>query len=256
MGGYAFTGAIRGCKMQNAKRRTVEPLTTSLFKLRSTGRRLVFFLIGLSVLCGSCNMIGIMGSKSYYEQKIPAELKLKDYARGGVLVFVDETGPGRGEHTLRPQLTDVVGTYLVKKARIKSENLLSSNRLWRLRGEREDFSLLSPVELGRTTGAAVVLYILITDYELYAMDEQGYYGGSLVTRSMLFDVSSGRALWPTEKAGRVVEVGVEIETGGREATLDRLITATAQCITRSFYDCPRPQFRSADEKRDYGSEQW
>jgi len=242
--------------MQNAKRKTVEPLPASSCDYAATGHGLVFFLIGLGVLCGSCNLIGIMGSKSYYEQKIPAELKLSDYSAGGVLVLLDETGAGRAERGLRPGLAEMVGVYLVKKAQVESEYLVSHDRLSRLRGELADFSSLSPVELGRTAGAAVVLYILITDYELYAMDERGYYGGSLVTRSMLFDVSSGRALWPAEKGGRVVEVGVEIETGGREATLDRLITAAAQCITRSFYDCRRPQFRSADEKRDYGSDQW
>jgi len=145
VGGDAFTGAIRECKMQNAKRKTVDPL-----------HGVVFVLIGLGVLCGSCNLIGIVGSKSYYEQKIPAELKLADYAAGGVLVFADETGAGRSERGLRPGLAEMVGVYLVKKAHIKSENLVSSDKLSRLRGERADFSSLSPVELGRTAGAAVV----------------------------------------------------------------------------------------------------
>jgi hypothetical protein len=216
----------------------------------------IVFAVAGCALCGACNLIGIMGSKSYYEQRIPAELMLKDYADGGVLVFVDEAGAGRAEHGLRPGLAEMVGAYLVEKARMESENLVSNDRLSRLRGEREDFSSFSPVQLGGATGAAVVLYILITDYELYAMDEREYYGGSLVTRSILFDVASGRALWPRESAGRVVKTGVELETAGRAATLDRLITATAHCITRNFYDCRRPQFRAADEQRDYGLEQW
>lgn len=216
----------------------------------------IVFAVVLGVLCGACNLIGIMGSKSYYEQRIAAELMLKDYADGGVLVFVDETGAGRSERELRPGLAEMVGVYLVKKARMKSENLVSNDRLSDLRGQRADFSSLSPVQLGGATGAGVVLYILITDYELYAMDEREYYGGSLVTRSILFDVASGRALWPRESAGRIVKTSVALETGGRAATLDRLITATAHCITRSFYDCRRPQFHTADEERDYGLEQW
>ena len=216
----------------------------------------IVFAVAGCALCGACNLVGIVGSKSYYEQRIPAELMLKDYADGGVLVFVDETGAGRAEHTLRPGLAEVVGTYLVEKAHMESENLVSNDRLSDLRVQRADFSSLSPIELGRTAGAAVVLYILITDYELYGMDEREYYGGSLVTRSMLFDVSSGRALWPRDGAGRVVEAGVEVETGGRAATLNRLITTTAHCITRSFYDCRRPRFRAADEKLDYNPQQW
>ena len=230
----------------------------------------IVFAVAGCALCGACNLVGIVGSKSYYEQRIPAELMLTDYVEGGVLIFVDETGAGRSEHGLRPGLAEMVGAYLVEKARINSEYLVSHDKLSGLRGEQQghrspdksgfrvaqDFSSLSPVQLGGATGAAVVLYILITDYDLYAMGEQEYYGGSLVTRSILFDVVSGRVLWPRDSAGRVVEVGVEIETGGRGATLDRLIEATAHCITRSFYDCRRPQFRAADEKLDYNPQQW
>jgi len=218
-------------------------------------KAVAFFAVAGCVLCGACNLIGIMGSKSYYEQKVPAEFLLEDVAEGGVLIFVDETGAGRAELELRPGLTEAVGAFLVKKARIKNEYLVSNDSLSQLRGEREDFSSLSPVQLGGAAGAAVVLYVLITDYELYAMGEQEYYGGSLVTRSILFDVASGRALWPREGAGRVVKTRVELETGGRAATLNRLIMATAHCITRSFYDCRRPEFRTADEQR-YSLQEW
>lgn len=218
-------------------------------------KAVVFFAVAGCVLCGACNLIGIVGSKTYYEQKVPAEFLLKDVAEGGVLIFVDETGAGRAELELRPGLTEAVGAFLVKKARIENEYLVSHDSLSRLHGEREDFSSLSPVQLGRAAGAVVVLYILITDYGLYGMGEQEYYGGSLVTRSILFDVASGRALWPREGAGRVVKTRVELETGGRAATLNRLIMATAHCITRSFYNCRRPQFRTADEER-YSLQEW
>ena len=219
-------------------------------------KAVAFFAVAGCVLCGACNLIGIVGSKSYYEQKVPAEFMLKDVAEGGVLIFVDEAGSGRGELELRPGLSEVVGALLVKKARIKSKNLVSHDGLSQLRDRREDFSSLSPVQLGRAAGSAVVLYVLIEDYELYAMDEQMYHGGSLVARSILFDVASGRALWPKRGDGRVVKARVEIETGGRAATLNRLIMATAHCITRNLYDCPKPKYRAADEDDSYISQQW
>ena len=219
-------------------------------------KAVVLFVLGGCVLCGSCNMIGVIGSKSYSEQKVPAEFMLKDVAEGGVLIFVDEAGGGREELELRPGLSEVVGAFLVKKARIKSKNLLSPDRLSQLRDQREDFSSLSPVQLGRAAGAAVVLYILVEDYELYAMGEQMYHSGSLVARSILFDVASGRALWPRRGDGRVVKAKVEIETGGRAPTLNRLIATTAHCITRNLYDCPKPTYRTADEDGGYSPQQW
>jgi hypothetical protein len=219
-------------------------------------KSVTFFALAGCVLCGACNMVGVIGSKSYYEQKVPAEFMLKDVAEGGVLIFVDEAGSGRGELELRPGLSEMVGAFLVKKARIKSKNLVSHYRLSQLRDGREDFSSLSPVQLGRAAEAAVVLYVLIEDYELYAMGEQEYHSGSLVARSILFDVASGRVLWPRGGGGRIVKARVEIETGGREVALNRLIAATAHCITRKLYDCPKPTYRTADEEGDYSSQQW
>lgn len=219
-------------------------------------KSVAFFALAGCVLCGACGMIGVIGSKSYYEQKVPAEFMLKDVAEGGVLIFVDEAGSGRGELELRPGLSEVVGALLVKKARIKSKNLVSHDGLSQLRDRREDFSSLSPVQLGRAAGSAVVLYVLIEDYELYAMDEQMYHGGSLVARSILFDVASGRALWPKRGDGRVVKARVEIETGGREVALNRLIATTAHIITRNLYDCRRPEYRTSDEDGGYSPQEW
>ena len=221
--------------------------------MRQSG--LVFVVIA-GVLCGACNIVGIIGSKSYHEQKIPAELVLKEHAKGSVLVFVEEARGTSGGLDLRSGLTETVSTFLVKKARINSKYLVSQNKLLQLRSERDDFSRLSPVEVGAASGAGVVLYILIEDYKLYRMAEQGYYEGSLITRSILFDVASGRVLWPRSGDGRVVRAKVELETAGRAATLNRLINATAHCITRSFYDCPRPKFRTRDERTDYSTEKW
>ena len=65
-------------------------------------KAVVLFVVAGCVFCGACNMIGVIGSKSYYEQKVPAEFMLKDVAEGGVLIFVDEAGGGREELELRP----------------------------------------------------------------------------------------------------------------------------------------------------------
>ncbi len=215
----------------------------------------VFFVLAGCVLCGACNMIGVLGTKSYSEQRVAAEFMLKDVAEGGVLIYVDEAGAGKAEPKLRPGLSEMAKSILVKKARIKSENFVSDDRLSQLRSERADFALLSPVELGRGAGAAVVLYILVESYELYAIDERAYHGGSLVARGILFDVESGRVLWPPG-GGRVANTRVEIETGGRQAALNRLIAAAAHVITRSLYDCPRPEYRTADEEGGYRYDKW
>ena len=219
-------------------------------------KSVIAIVLTVGVLSGACQMVGLMGSKSYHEQKIPAELVLKDYAKGGVLVFVEEARGMSGELDLRSGLSEMVSTFLVKKARINGEYLVGQSKLLQLRSDKDDFSRLSPAEVGAAAGAGVVLYILIEDYKLYSMAGRNYYEGSLITRSILFDTASGRVLWPRLGDGRVVRAKVELETAGRAAALNRLINATAHCITRSFYDCPRPKFRTRDEQTGYSMEKW
>ena len=204
------------------------------------------------VFFGGCKaFLGVISSPTYHEQKIPAQFKLADRAKEKILVFVEEArGSGAGSN-LREMVSDTVSVFIVKKARIKSQYLVSQRELSDLKSQRSDFSRLSPVEVGRSVGAAVVLYVRIEDYKLYEMAETGYYRGSLVTRSILFDTASGEMLWPRETTGRVVRTKVEFETKGYEATAERLTRATAHCIVRNFYDCPRDQFKVRDEQSEF-----
>lgn len=92
----------------------------------------IAIVLTVCVLSGACQMVGLMGSKSYHEQKIPAELVLKEHAKGGVLVFVEEARGMSGELDLRSGLSEMVSTFLVKKARINSEYLVGQSKLLQL----------------------------------------------------------------------------------------------------------------------------
>jgi hypothetical protein len=83
---------------------------------------------------------------------------------------------------------------------------------------------------------------------------EGYYKANLDTRSGLYDVNSGKKVWPATKELKTVKVAVEVMNGGQEAAATRLAQASARCIERNFYECPRAMARVQEEVKDVGEE--
>jgi len=205
---------------------------------------------------GGCEILGVIVSPTHHEQKIPAQYRLKDHAKQGILVFVDKAPASVTQAALQADLSDIIDTFLVKKAGVKSKYIISYREISQLKAQKKDFAELSPVQVGQALDVGLVLYVLIENYSLYKIADHDYYNGSLFTRSVLFDVSASKILWPLDGDGRTVKAVVEFENKGRQAALDRLTTTTAHCISRYLYDCSRARFKTSAEQRDYNSEQW
>ena len=206
-------------------------------------------LVGLGV---GCNILGFLASESYNEQKIPAEFMLSERSEDKVLIFVEKSMTLANESDLEDELVDAIGIMLVSRARVKDENLILHGVDWEMSSVQEDFSQLSIAQIGAGGGAELVLYVRIDDYKLYEVGDLGYYDGSIVTRSGLYHVSSGKRLWPQGQQERLVRAGFKFETRGRDEGHDRLISAVSHCITRNFYDCLRRKYKSSDEQEYIG----
>lgn len=206
--------------------------------------------------CGVANFIGAFASTPYSEQKVEAEYKLKSRGREKVLVFVDVAGGSGAGPDMRIQMSNMIEMFLRSKVRLKKENIMSYRELSRLQGIKGDLRGFEPSELGRELGAGVVLYVLISDYSLYELTDQGYHYGSLSVRGILFDSESGEVLWPESKTGRAVKAVVEAESKGRKRAVARLVMTTAYGIVRNFYRCPKPQYRMRDEDTSDPAGQW
>jgi hypothetical protein len=196
---------------------------------------------------------GFLASPTSREKKVPAEYSLQG-TKSRVMVFVDEARAGSVPFDLRSRLDATVRAHLIRKVRIKEENVVgpvdyAPSRLAAYAG-------LSPAEIGRQAGADLVVYVRVESHEINQMHAAGYFSASLVTRSVLLDAASGEVLWPKGEEVKVARIRLELETGGRDATLNRLAAATAHCVTRYFYDCPGDQFRSGDEQKEYDKVYW
>ncbi len=221
-----------------------------IMNIRITGCLLA--VIG-AVWSGGCNVVGFMGSQTAHEKKVPSEYKLRS-TRSNILVFVDEArGSSVGFH-VRSAMDKAVAAYLVKKVRVDENNIVTpagytSSRL-------DAYAGLSPAQIGQKAGADFVLYIRIDKYELNEMDRRGFYDGAMITRSVLVDVDSAKVVWPASKEARLIRIKVELETHGGEAASNRLMSGTAHCITRYFYDCPGDRFRWGDEQKKFEFDSW
>jgi hypothetical protein len=203
------------------------------------------------VLTSGCNFIGFIASPSYNEQKIPAEFDLREHQDSGIMVIVEPSRSSYTESALRTELKTKIEYFLTKKARIKSKYIIAKPADPAASTQQSASFPLGPREIASRAGAALVLYVRIEDSGLYAIGKQGYYSGSLASRTLLIDVDSGDIVWPKQAQGRVVRAKVQIETQGRKAAQSRLTTATAHMVTRGLYDCPKPRYRISDVEIDY-----
>ena len=213
----------------------------------------IVIVIGIILvgLCSGCGIVSVIGTPTYHEQKIPAQFKLGGRAKDKIVVFTERSRDSGAGAKVPKQIDKAVKNILIKEAKIKDKYFVSTEELSVFLSEASDFSQLSPPEIGKKLGAGLILYIQIENYKLFQMADSGYYGGSLIARSLLFDTASNKAVWPSDKQGLVVRIKVDYETKGYDKAAARLTAATAHCITRYLYDCPRDRFRTRDEQSEY-----
>ena len=213
-------------------------------------RLILATLAGVAIMsCGGCAIGGAVLAPTSHEKKRPAEYKLQG-TKEKVMVIVEESRSSSAGFNFQAELDETISAYLVKKVRVKNDNII---RYRDIQGSQDvvDLSSLSPGEMGAKAGADFVLYVRIEKYELLEMDRRGFYSGTLYTQSVLIDVASGEVVWPQDAKPRLVRIRVDLETSGRDKTTELLASATAHCITRHLYDCPNDKFRSGYEATEF-----
>jgi hypothetical protein len=203
-------------------------------------------------LCGGCNIIGFILTPGAYENKIPAEYDFAKHAKQKVLILVEQPGWINAQANLRYYLTEAISRNLIRNTRLRANNLVAYDELADYRSNREDFSLLSPIEAGRALHAEIVLAVTIVDCRLTELGQTGYYKSHLYAQAALFDTAAGTKLWPSEDS-RSIKVGFEAEGHNQETAVKRLTNACAHCITRYLYPCSIDNFKIAD---DISSPNW
>ena len=217
---------------------------------------IVFFVVAVVLFYSGCGIVGLMGTPSQYEKKIPAEYDLTKQKDQKILVLVEQPAWLSTQANLRYYLTKAMHENLIAKIEIPREYIIPYDELSEFRSNKGDFSLLSPVAAGRALGADIILSVMLEDYQLSKVAETGYYGGFLGVQTALFETATGGKLWPESAESKSIRVGFEVEQQGQEAAVGRLVAACAHCTTRYFYNCPKGKFKIFDDRSNIGWEKW
>jgi hypothetical protein len=213
-------------------------------------------ILPLFLLCSGCGLVGMAGTLTDDENKIPAEFDLTKSKDSKILVLVDQPAYLSAEVNLRQYLTDAINASFESKLKFKAERLFTYEQLSDFRAGRSDFRELSPSRVGAALDANMVLFVVVANYEILKLSGTDYYRGMLSARALLLDCSNGNRLWPAETESRIIKVGFEVERGGREVAAARLAGDAAYCITRYFYNCPKRSFKIADDLTRTGWTDW
>jgi hypothetical protein len=219
-------------------------------------KKLLFFCVFAMLLCcGGCKAVAALSSPTVHEIKTPAEYNLGDNKPQKMLVLVEQPAWSASEANIRLYLTRAIEILLVDKVGLKAAGFVPYQELADMRNKTTDFAMLSPTEVGKAVNAQMVLYVVIDNFGLYGLSDAGYYRGQLDVRSGLYDVASGQILWPQSGELKVSSVGFEIQKELDMAAM-RLASSMARGIGRNFYDCPKPEYRVADERKKDIMERW
>ena len=223
-------------------------------------KKLIVFITFIAVLShGGCKLgglVGIVGTPTQREKKIPAEFDLGARKGQKILILVNQPGWLDADVDLRRGLTEAISEIILEKVKIKPAYLIGYGELSEFRSNKANFSLLSAAEVGAALDADMVLLVVPEGYQLTEMGGAGYYKGFLGVQTVLLDAASGEKLWPGLAERRTIRVGFEIEDRGREIAIKRLMAGCAHCIVRYFYNCPMLGFKISDDRSDISWESW
>ncbi len=218
-----------------------------------------------AVFLQGCELIGVLGTESSWEKKIPAQYsfnvgdqkKVEPGQEKKILVLVNQPSFINAPPILRQVLTEQIQTRLIMNAKLKADNFISYDQLSDFRSKETNFFSMSAAEIGKALKADWVLVADLTGYKMVnSISETNYYGGELTGKVFIIDTAGGNKVWPTDSEGRDIKIGFDVERRGSEYALVRLAAGFAHCATRYLYNCPENRFKIADDKSASVWSQW
>lgn len=182
-----------------------------------------------------------MASEGPFERKIAPDYNLQVNQDRKILLWVEFPRSLNVGYDLQDKLIGAFQGYMTKAAKIDPSNLVAHPS--RLEGISED-----PRAVARSQGAGYVLLVQVETFEIDSLQMKNFYAGKLVTRAVLLDVDVPTAVWPKQPEGKMIDIEVEVESGGRDAAISRLVSADAHCTVRYLYPCDKLKFKNSDER--------
>jgi len=206
--------------------------------------------------CQAISLPALLGTPTSAEKKIPAEYNLTEQKDKKILVLVDQPAYFATGINLRYFLTDMIIRMLQSNAKLGSEQFIDYDALAEFRANSDTFWLLTPEQVGSRLGAQLVLFVIVSDYQITLVGDTGLNNGLLEVQAAIVDVATGQRLWPTLEQAKVIQVSFESKRQDSEAAAVRLAVAAAHCVTRYFYNCRKDKFTISEERTGLGWEDY
>jgi hypothetical protein len=203
-------------------------------------------MLAISLLCllatSGCVALGFLLSPGPFEKKTTPIYDLKAQQDRKVLIWIECPRSSGVDYDVAEKLALAFQLTLIEKGGLESENVI-------LNPATDSGNLsLDLMEIARSKNAGYLLLVQVDEYSTDFLRVRDYYSGEIITRSVLQDTDLGSRVWPRYPEGKMVQISVEMETGGRDALVSRLASAAAHCTLRYLYPCDKLKFKHSDER--------
>jgi len=171
---------------------------------RSVGTMLGAILsIGLLFLASSgCNIVTPVAYAIHGPEKmLPIYTLDKD---ASTVIFVDDPSSKIALRRLRYTIADTATKVLLEQ-RVLTD-MINPRGILAAAGKERHSERLSIAELGKSVGADIVVYAVVTEFSLFP--EAGSYTPTATMRLKVIDVASGERLWPENEFGHMFKVAI------------------------------------------------
>jgi len=180
---------------------------------------MIIGLFALLTLIPGCNVITPVAYAIHGPQKIDPVYSLTEELK--TVVFVDDPSSRVTQRRLRYSIADRATKELLAK-RILIDMLDPRGILTAASSERYG-ELSSIADLGKSVGADIVIYAVVTEFSL--TPETGSYIPQAMLRVKIIDVATGERLWPDDEMGLVANIQMPQRAGAAaERSGDRIQT--------------------------------
>jgi hypothetical protein len=217
-----------------------------VIKVNWSARQLILCLTAgvCLTLCGGCNIIGLLANPGAYEQKLKPGYDLKPQSKRRILVWVDPSpGSGAGAKEAGMLTTSLVAQLTGKVGVSKKDVVIQLNS----EALSRDISA-RPETLAAQAGAELAFYVHIESFQATNLHSNTIYTGNMLSRGVLLDVKNGQTLWPQQGGGMVVDVSIDTTSKGRDDLVEQLCKASAHCLVRDLYACPKTEYKINQER--------
>jgi hypothetical protein len=165
------------------------------------------------------------------------------------VILVDDFEQQLDSPRTRTVLAELLGRELQANDAVKE--IISQQRLDKLRRRRQDFGDLKSRQIGEMVGAHQLIYIVVREYYAPQDIEEISAAGRMTVTVKVLNVLEKKdktkvRLWPPERQGRIVSVdlhaNVIVKAKKPEAVSRLLAAAMAGQIVKLFYDYPLGDF--------------